>query len=136
MRGQDLPLRPSQQAREALGVPHYRSDGHLSRRRGDRPDAGYRSVQGRVRRGERGALRAGVVDEEHALGPIFVHGALTRLPEEHRAVLARARAIYLGDEEERWDDIKPRVRPHADHVVGEIERLAADAAAIPEPSSY
>jgi len=36
--------------------------------------------------------------------------ALPRLPEEHRAVLARARAIYLGREAERWDDLEPRVR--------------------------
>jgi hypothetical protein len=50
--------------------------------------------------------------------------ALGRLPEEHRAVLARARAIYFGDEEERWDDLRPRVRPFADHVVGEINRIA------------
>lgn len=47
--------------------------------------------------------------------------ALARLPEEHRAVLARARAIYLGDEEERWEDIRPHVRPHAEHVVTEID---------------
>ncbi len=50
--------------------------------------------------------------------------ALERLPEEQRAVLARARAIYLGDEAERWDDLWPRVRPHADHVVAEIERAS------------
>jgi streptomycin 3"-adenylyltransferase len=50
--------------------------------------------------------------------------ALAHLPEEHRAVLARARSIYLGDEEERWDDLLPRVRAHADHVLGEIERVA------------
>ena len=49
---------------------------------------------------------------------------LERLPEEHRPVLARARAIYLGDEEERWDDLRPRIRPHADHVVAEIERAS------------
>ena len=48
-----------------------------------------------------------------------------RLPEEHRAVLARARAIYRGDEEERWYDILPRLRPYADYVVGEIQRLHA-----------
>ena len=51
--------------------------------------------------------------------------ALSRLPAEHRPVLARARAVYLGDEEERWDDLLPHVRPHADHVVGVIQRLAA-----------
>lgn len=49
--------------------------------------------------------------------------ALERLPEEHRAVLAHARAAYVGDEEECWDELRPRVRRHADHVVGEIERL-------------
>ena len=49
--------------------------------------------------------------------------ALTRLPDEHRTVLARARAIYLGAQEERWEDIRPNVRPHADHVVAELNRL-------------
>jgi streptomycin 3"-adenylyltransferase len=49
--------------------------------------------------------------------------ALSRLPEEHRAVLARARAIYLGEEEERWDDLEREVRPHADYVVGQIGLL-------------
>lgn len=49
--------------------------------------------------------------------------ALTRLPEEHRPVLARARAVYLGEEDERWNDLAARVRPHADHVVGEIDRV-------------
>ena len=51
--------------------------------------------------------------------------ALERLPEEHAAVLARARAIYLGGEPEQWDDLRPKVRPHADHVVAEIKRFAA-----------
>ena len=49
--------------------------------------------------------------------------ALDRLAEEHRIVLARARAIYLGEEEERWDDIKAQVRPYADRVVAEIHQL-------------
>lgn len=60
--------------------------------------------------------------------------ALARLPEEHGAVLARARAIYLGDEEERWDDLLPRVRPHVAHVVREIERLTAGESS-PEPGA-
>jgi streptomycin 3"-adenylyltransferase len=51
--------------------------------------------------------------------------ALARLPEEHRPVLARARAVYVGAEDERWDDLRRRLRPHADHVVAEIERVAA-----------
>ncbi len=51
--------------------------------------------------------------------------ALDRLPEEHRVVLARARAIYLGDEEERWEDLEQEVRRHTGYVVGEIDRLGA-----------
>lgn len=54
--------------------------------------------------------------------------ALARLPQERRPVLSRARAIYLGEDEERWDDLRPRLRPHADYVIGEIERLVADNA--------
>lgn len=34
--------------------------------------------------------------------------ALDRLPAEHRPVLAHARAVYLGEEAERWDDLAPR----------------------------
>ena len=54
--------------------------------------------------------------------------ALERLPPEHRQVLARARAIYLGEEDERWDDLRPRVQPYADHVAREIRQRAAPAA--------
>ena len=47
--------------------------------------------------------------------------AAERLPPGHRAVLAHARAIYLGDADERWDD-GPRsgVRPCADFLVEAI----------------
>lgn len=51
--------------------------------------------------------------------------ALEQLPAEHRPVLARARAVYLGEEEERWEDLLPRLRPHAAYVTGVIEELAA-----------
>jgi predicted nucleotidyltransferase len=57
--------------------------------------------------------------------------ALGRIAEEHRAVLVRARAIYLGEAEERWDDLRPRLRPHTDHVVAEINRLAGAGAEAP-----
>ena len=53
--------------------------------------------------------------------------ALERIPVDHRAVLARARAIYLGDAPERWDDLQSQVRPHADYVVAEIRRLQTAA---------
>ena len=49
---------------------------------------------------------------------------VARLPEAHRAVLARARAIYLGEEPERWDDLEPLVRPHAEYVVRQIQALS------------
>ncbi|WP_067903388.1 aminoglycoside adenylyltransferase family protein [Actinomadura chibensis] len=46
--------------------------------------------------------------------------ALDRLPGEHRPVLARARSVYLGRDDDRWDDLRPRLRPFADHLVGLI----------------
>ena len=55
--------------------------------------------------------------------------ALPLLPEEHRAVLAHARDIYLGKEPEEWGDLLPRVRPHADHVIGEIRRVVVSSVA-------
>ena len=51
--------------------------------------------------------------------------ALLVLPPEHRPVLAHARAIYLGETREEWGDLLPRVRPHVDHVIGEIQRMDA-----------
>lgn len=53
--------------------------------------------------------------------------ALPLLPSEHRAVLALARDIYLGEAPEEWGDLLPRVRPHVDHVIGEIRRVAASS---------
>lgn len=53
--------------------------------------------------------------------------ALPRLPPDHRPVLARARAIYLGEEPERWDDLRAELPAHVAHVVGEIRRAAAAA---------
>ncbi|MZF87173.1 aminoglycoside adenylyltransferase family protein [Streptomyces sp. SID5643] len=41
--------------------------------------------------------------------------AAARLPAEHRPVLAHARAVYLGDEEERWGGLD--VRGCAEHLV-------------------
>jgi hypothetical protein len=50
--------------------------------------------------------------------------ALPRLPPEHRAVLVHARAIYVGETAEEWGELLPRVRPHVDHVIGEIRTIA------------
>ena len=54
--------------------------------------------------------------------------ALARLPEEHRPVLVRARAVYLGDEKDQWADLQADARSHVDHVLREIDRLAAGPA--------
>ena len=51
--------------------------------------------------------------------------ALPRLPPEHRPVLEHAKAIYLGDAPEEWAGLAPRIRPHVDHVLGEIRKLPA-----------
>ncbi len=49
--------------------------------------------------------------------------ALPRLPEAHRPVLDRARAVYRGEAEDPlWHDILPEVRAYADHVLSEIAR--------------
>jgi streptomycin 3"-adenylyltransferase len=47
--------------------------------------------------------------------------ALPRISPEHRVVLARARDIYLGAVQERWDDITDLVGPCADAIIAEIE---------------
>ncbi|UFQ13804.1 MULTISPECIES: aminoglycoside adenylyltransferase family protein [Streptomyces] len=49
--------------------------------------------------------------------------ALDRLPERHRPVLAHARAVHLGEEHECWGPLSPQVKPHAEYVMREIERL-------------
>src|SRR3954454_3062822 len=46
--------------------------------------------------------------------------ALARLPAQHRGVLEHARAVYLGEAQERWHDLEAHVRPYADYVVGRI----------------
>ena len=51
--------------------------------------------------------------------------ALARLPEEDRAILARARACYRSGADERWDGLRPEVRRHAAHLVAQILSLGA-----------
>ena len=57
--------------------------------------------------------------------------ALARVPDEHRAVLQRARAGYLGDESDRWDGMDADVRRAADHLVAEIRHAAARSPTAP-----
>jgi predicted nucleotidyltransferase len=51
--------------------------------------------------------------------------ALGQLPAEHRAVLERARDLYLAGGYGSWGDMEA-VRSLADHVVSEARRLASD----------
>jgi streptomycin 3"-adenylyltransferase len=50
---------------------------------------------------------------------------LGRLPEAHRPVLERARAVYLGDAEEGWEDLADRVRPAAEFLVRAVAEAQA-----------
>ncbi len=50
--------------------------------------------------------------------------AIERAPEVARAVLARARGVYLGTEADRWDDLAAEVRPAADALLAEIRAAA------------
>jgi len=52
---------------------------------------------------------------------------MARLPAGHEPVLARARAIYLGDAPEQWDDLQPLVALFVEHVVRAIHGVAEDA---------
>ena len=49
---------------------------------------------------------------------------LERLPPEHRAALARARAVYLGHEPDSWDELQPEVTQLAGEIVRAINRIA------------
>lgn len=48
-----------------------------------------------------------------------------RLPLDYQPVMQRARAVYLGEDDEHWDDLKSLVQPCADFMVSQIrERMA------------
>ena len=48
---------------------------------------------------------------------------LPLLPEEHRLVLAHARAAYLGEEEDHWDDVRAASQACANYMAAAIRRL-------------
>jgi streptomycin 3"-adenylyltransferase len=79
--------------------------GHAQRRPHARADLEHRRDGGDPLEGRRGRVGAPAASDEH------------------RAVLSRARTIYLGGQEEQWHDLAGRVRAHADHVAPEISRL-------------
>ena len=52
--------------------------------------------------------------------PAAAYWAIENLPEQHHPVMKRARAICKGDEKENWDDIRERIQPCADFIIGQI----------------
>ena len=53
--------------------------------------------------------------------------ALAHLPEDHRPVLAHARAAYLGAAREDWSELASRVQPHVQRVIACIQAVTARA---------
>ena len=51
---------------------------------------------------------------------------LDRLPVPQRPVLERARAAYLGNEPERWEDLHAAIGPCVDYMIARVKRLAAE----------
>jgi hypothetical protein len=45
----------------------------------------------------------------------------------HRAVLARARAISRGEEEDRGDDVRDQVRAYSQSVVSAIDAIVSSS---------
>ncbi|WP_331771054.1 aminoglycoside adenylyltransferase family protein (plasmid) [Embleya sp. NBC_00888] len=70
----------------------------------------------------RTTLATGVITSKDAAAD----WVLARLPAEHRPVLARARAGYLGAEREDWQDLLPRVRALTEYLAAAIERSARE----------
>src|SRR5262245_30364232 len=51
--------------------------------------------------------------------------AIERLAEHNRTTLVRARAVYLGDATDEWDDLRPRALADAEALIAEIGRSEA-----------
>ncbi len=47
----------------------------------------------------------------------------SRLPEEYQPVMQQARAICLGELPEGWDDLREKIRPCAEYMVGRIGEI-------------
>jgi predicted nucleotidyltransferase len=47
-----------------------------------------------------------------------------RLPEAQRPVLAHARSAYLGEQEDRWEELSDQVPPLAEQMLLEIRRIS------------
>jgi predicted nucleotidyltransferase len=56
------------------------------------------------------------IDSKSKAGEWAIH----RLPNEYKPVLVRARAIYLDEEEEHWEDLKGLIQPCVDWILSRI----------------
>ena len=54
--------------------------------------------------------------------PSAANWVIERLPENCRPVIARAKAICIGEEKEYWDDIQSLIQPCADFMVSHIDK--------------
>ncbi|WP_265667717.1 MULTISPECIES: aminoglycoside adenylyltransferase family protein [Streptomyces] len=72
-------------------------------------------------------LATGVIDPKDAAAA----WALERLPARHRPVLARARAVYRGEEAEHWSDLRPALAPFAAHMAGVLGRFTPPGTGAP-----
>lgn len=63
-----------------------------------------------------------VTDEVHSKDTT-ADWVLPRLPAQHQRVLAEARAIYLGDQEEESEDFRLDARAYAEHIAAEMKAL-------------
>jgi streptomycin 3"-adenylyltransferase len=54
--------------------------------------------------------------------PVAADWAIDRLPENHRAVMQRAKAICIGVQDEYWEDVRPSILPCADYMLCQINK--------------
>jgi predicted nucleotidyltransferase len=59
--------------------------------------------------------------------------ALPQLPAEHRPLLERALAIYRGEANDFWDDVRPQVEAYTAYLVSEIENAIRTASTYSSP---
>lgn len=55
--------------------------------------------------------------------PAAADWATNRLPEQYQSVMKRAKSIYLGNENEHWDDIKELIQACAEFMLDKIHEL-------------
>jgi hypothetical protein len=48
--------------------------------------------------------------------------ALQRLPDEHRPALEHARAVYRGEADEAWNDLRPQLDSYVAYVLSQLKR--------------